>query len=92
MDNTTFSTSLTTDATKPVLKVMNSIRERLYIIGIVDQIGNFSVSTSPVFYSSKTETDSECARLAKLKLGTIFVTMQLASGRFVPKIAGVAQL
>jgi hypothetical protein len=62
----------------------SAVKNRHYIVGSIDPLGQFSVATNPVVHVSSMTAAAECDRLAGQNPGKTFVVMQLSGGRRVP--------
>ena len=70
---------------------VSAISKREWIVGSLSEAGEFSFSARPVFHASAASADAEAVRLAKLKPGTVFVTVKFGGGKLVPRVTGVAE-
>lgn len=64
-----------------------AIRLQRYVIGSVNQNGDFSIAVSPMPHSLASDARLECKRLAKLNPGKAFIIMSLEGAELVPTTA-----
>ncbi len=68
---------------------LSNVGARHWIVGTLCEQGNFSISPSPSVHITAQSAELECERLAKLKPGTAYISMQFRAGRLVPKVTSI---
>lgn len=71
---------------------LKQVSTRKYIVGSIDSLGMFSISSRPVYHDTIQAAEAESARLAKSNSGKAFVVMQFRGGAFVPSIQPIYAL
>lgn len=82
-----FKTTAVTGSSTAIAAVL----ARKFIVGSINDQGEFSFSTHPVMHDTAESADQEAKRLAQLKHGTAFIVARLCAGKLVPKVLGVAE-
>lgn len=75
--------------TQKAQDALQAVQARCWIVGSLCEQGYFSISTSPAVHSTAQSAELECERLAKLKPGTAYISMQFRAGRLVPKVTSI---
>lgn len=88
--NNTFSNTFAPPATAPTLHkgATDAVQRREFIVGSLDDKGQFSFSATPAFHKNETLALLECERLAKLNPGKAYIAVRLSGGRLVPRVIG----
>lgn len=63
---------------------ISAVKCTAYIVGSVANDGALSFSSAPVIHASSREARTECARLARLSPGKLYIFVQLSGGEMVP--------
>lgn len=61
-----------------------AVRKNYFVVGSVDDRGTMSFASNPVVHGGASAARAECARLAKLNPGKLYIFVQLAGGEMVP--------
>jgi hypothetical protein len=63
---------------------VNHIRQGRFIVGSVDASGSMSFSANPTVQYTSMDARRECARLARLNPGKLFIFVKLSGAELVP--------
>lgn len=61
-----------------------SVKRNNFIVGSVSADGTLSFSSNPTVHASASAARTECARLARLNPGKLYIFVQFAGGELVP--------
>ena len=84
--NNTFSDTFTRPT--PHKAATDAVQRREFIVGSLDDKGQFGFSATPAFHKTETLALAECERLAKLNPGKAYIAVRLSGGRLVPRVVG----
>lgn len=70
----------------PASALLNHVKNRGFIVGSVDELGNVSFAAKPVVHLTKNDAAKEANRLSALTPGKAFIYVQFAGGYLVPHI------
>ena len=65
-----------------------AVRNRYWIVGSIDENGNFSFSSKPATHPSESSAMSEAGRLAKANPGKAYIAVRFVGGVLVPRVVG----
>ena len=72
------------DKIQAQINAISATRGNNYVIMSCDSNGNMSMAANPVVHYASASARAECARLAKINPGKLFVYAKLAGGEMVP--------
>lgn len=78
------------DTLKTQAQFVISVKRNNFIIGSVSADGTLSFSNNPMLHVTASAARAECARLARINPGKLYIFVQLAGGELVPVMSTVS--
>ena len=78
------------DTLKTQAQFTISVKRNHFIVGSVSVEGNLSFSNNPMLHVTASAARAECARLARISPGKLYVFVQFAGGELVPATSTVS--
>jgi hypothetical protein len=78
------------DSLKTQNQFILSVKRNNFIVGSVREDGTLSFAGNPTVHASASAARAECARLARISPGKLYVFVQFAGGELVPATSTVS--